>query len=666
MRSALFKLGVTGALGIGYEVVVVRVLSQVTEDTVYTFAMLLAVYLAGTAVGAAAYGAWSARIAGSARTTRVSTEASATLPERASAALLGALVAACLLGTLSLWGAESIKRQLAELLGGEGTGMAAAVAIEAALAALAFGLPTLVMGALFSHLSSHARAAGASFGLAMGVNTLGASLAPLAVGVVLLPWLGPKAVLLLLALGYLALALGEPSAWRRFSVWAPFAATGGLAALAPPLAFVDLPEGSRLVAYREGTMAAVSVVEDADGVLRLRINNRQQEGSSATRLVDGRQALLPVLLHPAPRLALFLGLGTGITAATAAQVPGLEVDAVELLPEVVASAKLFTSAFNGGEPNPRLHLVNADARRFVRASPTRYDVIVADNFHPARSGSGSLYTVEHFSAVRARLSESGLFCQWLPLHQLDVDTLRSIVKSFIAVYPQASAILASNSLETPVIGLIGRADSGRFNGPLLRERLAGADWPEGPAAHGIEDEFALLGSWVAGPRALLAFADRARANTDDLPVVAYMAPRITYAASSQPRDRLLGLLRTWEASAGAAGGPGETINAGDDDAWGRRLKAYVKARNRFLEAGRSVRPSSDLRDMLAQVQAPLLAVVEASPDFRPAYTPLWRMAVALAKTDPEAAKALLQRLVELQPSRPEAAAALRDLGANRR
>ncbi len=57
----LFRLAVTGLLGIGYEVLVVRVLSQVTEDTVYTFALLLAVYLVGTAAGAAAYQRWLRR-----------------------------------------------------------------------------------------------------------------------------------------------------------------------------------------------------------------------------------------------------------------------------------------------------------------------------------------------------------------------------------------------------------------------------------------------------------------------------------------------------------------------------------------------------------------------------------------------------------------------------
>ena len=93
-----------------------------------------------------------------------------------------------------------------------------------------------------------------------------------------------------------------------------------MAALAAPLIFVDLPEGGRVLHYSEGPTAAVSVVEDATGVARLRIDKRQQEGSSDALFADARQALLPLplLLHPAPRRALFLGLGTGVTATSAA------------------------------------------------------------------------------------------------------------------------------------------------------------------------------------------------------------------------------------------------------------------------------------------------------------------------------------------------------------
>ncbi|MGH8587804.1 MAG: fused MFS/spermidine synthase [Gammaproteobacteria bacterium] len=631
-------LAATGLLGIGYEVLVVRVLSQVAENTVYTFAILLAVYLVGTALGAAGYCRWQPH--------RLSFAGG---PEqRLRDRLLRTLAAVCLLGMLSLAGAEVAKSWVLHALG---TGMAAALAAEALLATVAFLLPTIVMGALFSHLATHARSAGVSFGRSLGVNTLGAAVAPLLFGVLLLPGLGPKLALLLVAAGYLALS--SRRAWSAPAQWVTAGAALALAVWAPTLAIVDIPEGGRVVSYEEGVMATVSVVEDAGGVSRLHINNRQQEGSSATLLADARQALLPILLHPSPRRALFLGLGTGITAWSATQDPMLQVDALELLPEVIDAS----AHFSGAAHSPRLRLMSADARRFVRTTRERYDVIVSDNFHPARSGSGSLYTVEHFQAVQERLAAGGLFCQWLPLHQLDLETLRSIVRAFLTVYPGGWAMLATNGLDTPVLGLVARRDGGRFEVGPLRQRLSGAAPPFEPAEFGITDELALLGSFIAGARALERFAGNAPLNTDDHPVVAYRAPRITYVPDSLPRDRLIGLLREVKV------GPEELLAAPYDTAWGSRLEAYWAARNRFIEVGRDVQPSSDVRRMLAPVREPLLSVLRISPEFRPAYDPLLRMGAALGRIDVAAARALLTELQRAQPSRPEAAQALRDLSA---
>jgi spermidine synthase len=627
-RPLLARLALTGLLGIGYEVLVVRVLGQVTEETVYTFALLLAVYLIGSAAGAAGYRRWLA-----ARADR----------ERLTDPLLGALAAACLAGTASLWAAEHVRAAALRALGG---GVGAALAAEAALAVAAFGPPTIIMGALFSQLADRARASGVDFGRALGANTLGAAAAPLLFGVLVAPALGPKLALLVIAAGTLALTARR--AWTRPIVWAPAAAAVALALLAPPLAFVDVPAGGRVVSYREGVMAAVSVVEDAGGVARLRIDNRQQEGSSATTRFDARQAWLPLLLHPAPRRALFLGLGTGVTAGAAARDATLQVDAVELLPEVIEASAHFRR--NPGDARPRI--VAADARRFVRAAEGIYDVVVSDNFHPARSGSGALYTVEHFEAVRRRLGAGGLFCQWLPLHQLDLDSLRSIAQSFLAAYPQGWAVLANNSLETPVVGLIGRADADRFDAGAIHDRVASAAARQPVAALGLEDDWAVLGAFVAGPEALRRFAGDAPANTDDRPIVAYRAPAITYAPDSSPRDRLFALLGQVSIQ------PAELIAPPADPAWPARLAAYWQARDSFIASGRDVRPSPRVQEMLAQVREPLLAVLRISPDFRPAYDPLLGMATALARSDAPGARALLTELSRLQPARGEATRAL--------
>lgn len=630
-------LAATGLLGIGYEVLVVRVLRQFAENTVYTFALLLAVYLVGTALGAAAYQrGWAGRGA----------------PQQVRTRLLHALAGACLLGIAGLWGAEALKLAA---LGAGPPGMPAALAAEALMALLAFALPTVLMGALFSHLATEAVQAGVGFGRVLAVNTLGAALAPGLFGLLLAPALGPKAALLLVVAGYLLLALRFPRPALPWGVVASVALA--LALWAPPLAFVEVPEGGRIVSYRDGTLGAVSVVEDAYGVARLRIDNRQQEGSSATRFADARQALLPLLLHPAPRHALFLGLGTGVTARSAAQDSQLQVDAVELLPEVIEASAHFVDATGDGASRPRLAVVAADARRFVRATPRRYDLVVADNFHPARSGSAALYTVEHFQAVRERLADGGLFFQWLPLHQLDRETLRSIVAAFVAVHPQAWAVLATNSLETPVLGLLARADDRRFDPARVRERLAGAALPRAPAEFGLADEFALLGSFVAGPQALRRFAAGAIVNRDDHPVVAYIAPRATYAPERAPRERLLALV----AELGLT--PGELLAEGTDGATAARLAAYWQARDRYLLAGQAVRPSSDVQRMLAQVRGPLLDVLRTSPDFRPAYDPLLQMAAVLARSDAAAARGLLAELARAQPARTEATRALAQLDA---
>ncbi|RZL31967.1 MAG: spermidine synthase, partial [Rubrivivax sp.] len=568
----LWMLAATGLLGIAYEVLAVRVLSQVAEDTVYTFALLLAVYLAGSALGAAAFARWPAL--------------------RSTPRLLQALAASILLGMAALWGAEAIKAVL------QPATFTGALATEALLAVAVFALPTLLMGALFCQLSADAKEAGHPFSRALGVNTLGAMLAAPMFGVLLAAALGPKVALLLLAAGYLLLA----PTWRSAAWWLPAGATAAIAAFAPPLAFVDLPEGGRLLSYREGAMAAVSVVEDDAGVRRLRINNRQQEGSSATVLVDGRQALLPLLLHGEAKRALFLGVGSGVTSGVAARVPGLQVDAVELLPEVIEASALFRPTTGDG-PSPRMHA--ADARRFVRTSEQRYDVIVSDNFHPARSGSGALYTVEHFQAVRERLAPQGLFCQWLPLHQLDIDTLRSITAAFLQAFPDGAALLASNSLDTPTVGLVGRAGGTRFGTGLGRPAMA--------AHFGLGDDFAVLGSFIADAAALQRLSRDAPLNTDDRPWVAYRAPRITYAPDSAPRDRLLALL-------GEVRVDTATLLTTPDLA--PRLDAYAQARRAYLDLGRRTAPSADPAVMLARVGAPLLAVLRRSPDFAPAAEPL--------------------------------------------
>lgn len=101
--------------------------------------------------------------------------------------------------------------------------------------------------------------------------------------------------------------------------------------------------------------------------------------------------------------------------------------------------------------------------------------------------------------------------------------------------------------------------------------------------------------------------------------------------------------------------------------WAALLVLVMAPASRWLmlATGQAVRPVADVRQMLAQVQRPLLDVLRTSPDFRPADDPLLQMASALAGHDAGAAQALLQDLQRLQPERPEAAVLLQRVPAER-
>jgi spermidine synthase len=489
-------------------------------------------------------------------------------------------------------------------------------------------LPSMAMGALFTLLCRLAQQIRMPLGTALGINNLGSALAPVLVGLLLMPYAGAGLVLFMLIAGYLALR--SIQSWHQPAGWVTAGALLLLAVFAGPLRFVDLPAGGRLLSYREGVMAAVSVVADADGVARLHINNRVQEGSSASGQVETRLAQMPLLLHPSPRTALFLGYGTGYTANAAALDPRIQVKAVELLPEVIEAAGIFALKQGAPASASPVATVAADARRYVQSTTDRHDVIVADLFHPARNGAGSLYTVEHFAAVKSRLAPGGLFCQWLALHQMDIETLRSIVAAFLQVYPNAVAVLASNSLDTPVVGLIARPDQPAWEIETVRTRMAGTSPSVAKALKRakLDDEYAVLGSIVAGPRALKDFARDATLNTDDRPVVTHRAPWVSYAPQESPRNRLAMLMEQLAPHATDVVGPGQTADA-------QRLAAYWAARAKYLAFGMAVRPNADPRVMLNQLRLPLLEMVTTSPDFRPAAEPLQALAEAVRETDPE-------------------------------
>lgn len=647
LRPIVAMLFATGLLGISYEVLAIRILSQTLEGTVYTFALLLSVYLLGTAGGAALYHR------------NIRNDA----PQRSDALLLSCTAMATLLGGLALWQADHI---YAWLLGQLGHSTVRAMSADVLIAILVFGPATACMGALFSQLAQ--RAIGqVGLGNATAANTLGAASAPVLTGIVLLPGIGAKNTLLLIACGYLCLLLA--SAWfeRRGSSqrptrleWIPLAVVPLSLCMAltmlPPLRHVSIPAGGSLIDYREGVMASVAVVEDSTGTRHMKVNNHFAMGSTSSGFADHRQTHLPLLLHDQPRQALFLGVGTGMSLDAARLHPNLNVTAVELLPEALATLHHFGTEPDSDRWSIPPTLLAADARRYVLAADSAFDVIVADLFHPSRDGAGALYTVEHFEAIKARLNQDGLFCQWLPLFQMDLESLRLIVRTFNSVFEGVQLHVPHFSLRQPIVGLIGSRSPVQFRQGRLQSRVQDSALQRALVALRLNSNFALYGGYLAGRPALQTFAGPGPLNTDDRPLVMYRAPQFAYQRESNHGERLVALNRALAPQRGSLLQPS---NSTAELRFNNRVEDYWLARDHYLQAGLDVSSNADLATLVTQTKDPLLRIVQTSEDFMPAYLPLLAMAESLLQDDANAAAELLLQLDAAAPGRLEARNLLR-------
>ena len=171
-----------------------------------------------------------------------------------------------------------------------------------------------------------------------------------------------------------------------------------------------------------------------------------------------------------PKNALVIGLGSGVTAAAALTHEPASVTAVEISPDVVDAAREFFGDANQRVlENPKLRLVVGDARQHVLAEPDRYDVIISEPSNPWMAGVSALFTREFFTAVRSRLVEGGVFCQWGHLYNMSEADLATLLATFGDVFPKASVYVIS---EADIL-IVGRDGSSALSSARLEGMSAG-------------------------------------------------------------------------------------------------------------------------------------------------------------------------------------------------
>lgn len=393
-RKLLLLLFATGLTTMAMEVVWTRLFTVFIGPLVYSFAKILATYLAATYIGSQVYRRWS-------RNRR----------EDESRAWWLLLAFFGLLPLLTADPRVALSPGIRIFLG-----------IFPFAAIAGFLTPMLVDR---WSMGDPDRA-----GRGYAVNVIGCILGPLLAGFVLLPRFGEHTSLLLLGVPWFGIAFLAGS--KRESRSLSYAAAAVLGVLAVLLATftkdyeVLYPEA---VVLRDNT---ATVVAAGTGMQKRLLVN----GLGMTFLTTETKMMAHLTLShlPAPPrnvLILCFGMGTTFRSALAWNIP---VTAVELVPSV---PKVFSYYHADGDrllASARAHVVIDDGRRFLDRSPERFDAIILDPPPPiSAAGSSLLYSREFLLLAREHLTEHGILQHWMA--RGDAADVASITRALTEVFP---------------------------------------------------------------------------------------------------------------------------------------------------------------------------------------------------------------------------------------
>ena len=544
-----FVLGASAAVGFAFflmELVWYRMLGPLLGGTVFTFGIILAVALFGIGLGGACYAFF-----GSQRKATLGGFALTCLLEALFIALPYALgdriaLTALLLRPLGVM-------QFSGLVLGWTMVTAIVVLPASFMAGVQFPMLIALLGRGRDRVGSHT-------GLAYAANTGGAIAGALAGGFGLLPALSVLGCWKLVAwlLAGLGVAAGLAVLRRTTSWLAPLTSLF----LGAVVIFLLEAEGPTAV-WRHGQIG----VGRAPPMATASINNYKQwtnmvrrairwehDGEESTVGLDGRMGwafivngksdgharvdaptqvmvgLLGALFHPGVKKAMVIGLGTGSTAGWLGALPGIErVDVAELEPAVLHVAEQASLLNHDALKNPRVHITIGDARETLLTSHDTYDIIASEPSNPYRAGVASLYTREFYQAIRDRLSQDGIFLQWLQAYDVDNQTIRTVYATLGSVFPEVE------TWELEVNDLLLVASRKRIHHDIaqIRERLKQEPFRSAFAsawraldAEGVFGHFVARGSLAKA----ISFVDRDRLNTDDRNVIEFGFARSTKAA----------------------------------------------------------------------------------------------------------------------------------------
>jgi spermidine synthase len=540
-----FAAFVSGFVTIGTQVSWTRVLTMIIGSSTYAFSIVVALFLIGLAIGA-----WIV-----ARKDRSRSMRSTILVVEVLTALslvLSLLVLNKIPGLLINLG---LRLQVASWSG--------LLALQILSATLLILVPAVLMGMVMPLVlvwaGSEGKKAVARVGRSYAINTVGAIAGAFLTGFILIPKASTRFTLLFAATCCLIVAGvayrpvysgGDPALKRSLAIGLTFVFVIVLFIVAPRMNIADLSIGAydslvrviaqtregvkeddaaagsnvhELLMYQEGPTATVSVRRDQDTV-SMAINGRTNASDSIydmpTQVMLGQ---LPLLIAPRIDNGLIIGYATGITVGAMLQSPIQSVTCVELERGTVAGSEFFNHINNRPLDDPRTNLIIDDARTFLRVTPNRYDMIVSEPSHPWVPGVANLFTQEFFELGRQRLSDDGIWVQWVQIYQLSTESLRSVLATYQKVFPHVLVFRVGGLNKGKDLLLVG--SNRPLNLDRLAERLEDPHIAAELARVDLKSEADVRGWFVCDESKLVPAVAGAKINTDDNMHIEMTVPR---------------------------------------------------------------------------------------------------------------------------------------------
>ena len=403
--GVLWMLFTTGLVSMGMEVVWVRQLTPYLGNVVYAFAGILGVYLLATLLGSYAYRLWVH---------------SHQLEESAPAWSLLALFA-----IIPLLAVDPL---VPFRLGGSELGGFRLAGIVLFCSMAGFLTPLLV--------DSWSGGDPERAGTAYAVNLVGSILGPLVAGFCLLPWLGERRSVAVLALPLFVIA--GITAFRKSNAETEVVRPGRR--LNPKLKFV-LATVVSIMAFRSShdyeqkypvrevrrDYTATVMATGAGFDRELLVNG---VGMTTLTPITKYMAHLPLAFMSRPPqngLVICFGMGTSFRSMLSW---GIKTTSVDLVPSVPLMFGYFHPDAQSVMSSPLARIVVDDGRRFLDGSSESYDVIVVDPPPPVWApGSSLLYSREFYEVIKKHLRPSGILQMWYPMTEGDTTTAASVARA---------------------------------------------------------------------------------------------------------------------------------------------------------------------------------------------------------------------------------------------